>query len=81
MDSVSTFKVLIVVFALMLFCLRYPPKASSRLPDSLQWAGRRDEIFSLTRAYLRGFFAGVEVIKEGYVKVSRTSALHCITPL
>ena len=43
---------------------------SRDLPASLQWAGRRDEMFSATRACLRELKAGDSTLIEGYSKVS-----------
>jgi hypothetical protein len=42
---------------------------SGGYPDSLPWTGRRQEIFSKTRACLRQYVRGFADLKSGYLKV------------
>lgn len=42
-----------------------------RLPSSITWVGPRNEVFSMFRAWMREFTAGLKTVEEGYTKVSR----------
>lgn len=42
-----------------------------RLPASIAWVGPRNEYFSMFRAWMREYTAGLKTVEEGYTKVSR----------
>jgi hypothetical protein len=44
-------------------------RVSGVLPDSLPWTGRRQEVFSKTRACLRQYIRGFADLQNGYLKV------------
>ena len=52
---------------------------SSRLPDSIPWAGLRNEVFGKTRACLRELTAGLHSLTDGYLNVRplKSSPLRC----
>lgn len=52
------------------FSLSRSGPASSYLPGSIPWAGRRKEIFSMTRACIREFNSGLQILKDGYATVN-----------
>lgn len=41
----------------------------SRLPASIPWVGPRNEVFSMFRAWMREYGAGLKTVEEGYNKV------------
>lgn len=43
--------------------------AAYRLPDTLPWVGRRDEIFAKMRACMREFTVGDRTLVDGYSQV------------
>ena len=45
--------------------------ASSRLPDSIPWAGLRNEVFGKTRACIRELSAGLHSLTDGYLNVGQ----------
>lgn len=47
-----------------------------RLPASIVWVGpRNNEFFSMFRAWLREYTAGLKTVEEGYTKVSQSEKL------
>lgn len=50
--------------------LVYSEYAVSTVPQSVPWAGRRNEVLSKTRACLREVTAGLRTLKDGYNQVS-----------
>lgn len=57
--------------ALALFIAKelYWEAKKSRLPASIAWVGPRNEVFSMLRAWIREYTAGLKTIEEGYNKV------------
>lgn len=45
-----------------------------RLPASIAWMGPRDEVFSMLRAWLREYTAGLKTVEEGYNKVGQSDS-------
>lgn len=46
-----------------------------RLPASIVWVGpRRNEFFSMFRAWMREYTAGLKTVEEGYTKVSQSES-------
>lgn len=68
MIAVSNFSALVLSLGVLLYLGRTWP-ASSRLPASINWAGRRNEVFSKARACVREFTAGLRTLAEGYATV------------
>ena len=62
----------LVVFGLTIGTMRHllhSWKTMDNLPKSLQWAGRRREVFSRARACIREMFAGLQSLISGYDQV------------
>lgn len=45
-----------------------------RLPASIAWVGPRKEAFSMLRAWIREYTAGLKTVEEGYNKVGRSDS-------
>lgn len=45
-----------------------------RLPASIAWVGPRNEVFSMLRAWIREYTAGLNTVEEGYNKVGRSDS-------
>ena len=77
MDSLSGFSIAVLftvpfLYLLSLYGFYGFYGSSCRWPHTLDWAGRRKEIFSKTRACIREIGGRLHTLSDGYTMVSRT---------
>ena len=60
----------ILVSVITFVWLVYSTIVTSKMPQSLPWAGVRKEVLSKTRANIRELTAGLRTLKMGYNQVS-----------
>ena len=71
MEILSSFGI-VLVSVTTLVCLIHSKIVMSKVPQSIPWAGLRNEVLSKTRACLREFTAGFRTLKIGYNQVSES---------
>lgn len=69
METLPSFGVTLVS-VIAFICLIHSRIAKSKVPQSVPWAGIREEVLSETRACIREFKAGLRTLKSGYDQVS-----------
>ena len=75
MDYILSF-VLLGWFLGILKLLLRSWKSMTNVPNSMPWAGIRNEIFPNLRACLREFIAGVQILRIGYANVRVPDPCH-----
>lgn len=73
MDSLSSLGALVLFPVAFLYFLQLCGP-SGRWSDTLHWAGRRNELFSKTRACIRELAGGLHALSDGYTSVSHNES-------
>ena len=68
MDTLSNFS-MILVSAITLIYLAHIKLMMAKVPQSVPWAGLREEVFPRIRANIRELTAGLRTLKIGYSQV------------